>query len=67
MQLMIVCNFTRKITNVIKHNFFSGDNSIQNEPKSQLSISQSDKKSVKNILSQFLPSSTPPAIIPVCS
>lgn len=42
------------------------DSNVPNEPKSQLSMSQTDKKSVKTILSQFLPSSTPPAIIPVC-
>ncbi|XP_025408093.1 putative 1-phosphatidylinositol 3-phosphate 5-kinase isoform X2 [Sipha flava] len=40
------------------------DNNVHNEHKSQLSISQTDKKSVKTILSQFLPSSTPSAIIP---
>ncbi|XP_050432860.1 putative 1-phosphatidylinositol 3-phosphate 5-kinase isoform X2 [Adelges cooleyi] len=40
------------------------DNNLHNEPKSQSSMSQSDKKSVKTILSQFLPSSAPPTIIP---
>lgn len=39
------------------------DSNVPNEPKTQLSMSQNDKKSVKTILSQFLPSSTPPAII----
>lgn len=43
----------------------SDDNNVSNEQKSQLSTSQTDKKSVKTILSQFLPSSTPPAVIPV--
>lgn len=43
----------------------SDDNNVSNEQKSQLSTSQSDKKSVKTILSQFLPSSTPSAVIPV--
>lgn len=41
----------------------SDDINVSNEQKSQLSASQADKKSVKTILSQFLPSSTPPAVI----
>lgn len=43
----------------------SDDNNVSNEQKSQLSTSQTDKKTVKTIFSQFLPSSTPPAVIPV--
>lgn len=45
----------------------SDDNNVSNEQKSQLSMSQTDKKSVKTILSQFLPSSTPSTVIPVCN
>jgi len=48
------------------NSFVIVENNVPNEPKSQLSTSQTDKKSVKTILSQFLPSSAPTAIIPVC-
>ncbi|VVC36576.1 Hypothetical protein CINCED_3A016117 [Cinara cedri] len=40
------------------------DNNLSNEPKSQITLPQTDKKSVKTILSQLLPSSTLPTIIP---
>jgi len=68
---MIVCRYY--YNNHLQYNYLftffvssSVDSNVSNEPKSQLSMSQTDKKSVKTILSQFLPSSTPPAIIPVC-